>query len=100
MLRYAAAADEQVLIAVVVEIACDGDAGIDAIGYGGKSVGGKGKMAFAVVEKKAELHLPAKGRVVVASGSDKEVGVSIVIGVKEEDCFVVKILELVEGGLG
>ena len=57
-------------------------------------------MAFSVVDKEAVLHLAAKGWVVVAAGADEQVEVAVVVGVEEEDGFVLEIGELVKGGFG
>ena len=95
----ASASDEEVGKAVMVEVAGYGYAGIDAVVGWRKCIRGKGEMAFAVAKEEPELHLAGIGRVVVAAGSDKEVEVAVVVGVEEENGFVVKVLELIEGRL-
>src|SRR5580658_212200 len=94
------AADEQIGEAVAVEVAGDRHGGIDTIGVGGEGVGGEGKMAFAVAEEQAVLHLAAEGGIAVAAGSDEQVEVAVTVGIEEKDGLVLKVGELVEGGLG
>src|SRR5579859_2909221 len=95
----ASAADKEVGEAVVVEVTGDGDGGVDAVGMGGEGVGCEGEVAVAVIEEEAVLHLPAIGGLVIAAGSDEEVGVAVVVGVEEEDGLVFEVRELEEGGL-
>jgi len=91
--------DEQVEVSIVVEVGGDGYGRVASLGGGREGVGSQGKMSFSIVEEEAELHGAAIGWVVVATGSDKQIGVSIVVGIEEEDGFVFEVGEGSEGGL-
>jgi hypothetical protein len=84
----------------VVEIGGDGHGGIATLGGRRKGVGGQGEVSFAVVEEKTELHLSAIGRVVITAGTDEQVREAVVVGIEEEDGFVLEVGEGCEGGLG
>ncbi len=96
----ASAADEEIGIAVAVEVAGDCDGRVHAIGMGLEGIGVEGEMAFTVAEEKPVLHLAAEGAAGVAARADEQVEISVVVGVEEQNGFVFEVGELVESGFG
>src|SRR5579863_7779793 len=87
-------------MAVFVEVRGDGHGGIHAVVVLGKGRRIDGKIAFTVIQEKAKLHLTGIGLAGIAAGTDEKVEVTVAVGIKEEYCFVFKVVELIETGFG